>query len=486
MFRITMVLYLLFVHFNLFSQTEKEYLPVLEPTIPQPPTFHVRNIVRNRHISIPDISYARRRYNLAEFLYKNATDWPVRFDTCDFIENGGFFEFSPEKPFTVSEIDFSNSTVQARIAHFTSNLSFRRSRITNVLFDSCKNLQVTLSDSTVVDTLHFVGIKNLQLLFKDHTQSSKSQILVGRSTVKLVDLAFESRNFRPHKYIFEMDTIYDVRVINESRPYKSSRVNDQRIRVLFNDCYLNGSFKLDYVVPDMEIVFTKCTFGPAFTISELYCKKIFFRDCVLRDSKIDIRFSDMVEYPFVEILNTDVTNFYIDWSTNLKIGYDPGYDYTADDIDNEFKNLLNKYEKENRKESYKSVDLQYKKYSQNGWVGFWDDAWWGHGYDRNRVYLWALGLILVFSIINYILWDRIQVIYPLFPLFSGYHPAWERRLHKIFSVILYSAFIFFSLSISLDKLKQKPAWLVLVFLFQYFAGLFTLVFILKAVFNPGW
>ncbi|WP_394772201.1 hypothetical protein [Mucilaginibacter sp.] len=111
-------------------------------------------------------------------------------------------------------------------------------------------------------------------------------------------------------------------------------------------------------------------------------------------------------------------------------------------------------------------------------------AWWDYGSARERVFLCTIFLLLLFTLINFWLFERLNnEVYKLDnfkPDFRGTHFA-RAAIARFYYSFIYTAAVFFKVSVKFEKLKYTSPPLLAWFFFNYLVGFFCIFFIINAI-----
>jgi hypothetical protein len=185
-------------------------------------------------------------------------------------------------------------------------------------------------------------------------------------------------------------------------------------------------------------------------------------------------------------INTDVSK--------LKMQYQNFHLYIPNDILNSektrdivsatYESLLNNFKKNGFTESYRQLDIEYKEWQSKSDITLvLSDWWWKFGYEKWRILLITLLLIIVFSILNYIFFKKLQTVYPIEKLNDNYiyysNSKWIVFLKKYFASLIYTGLIFFRFSIDFKNINFKSFRCVAFLILQYVIGLVCTGFLIN-------
>ena len=103
----------------------------------------------------------------------------------------------------------------------------------------------------------------------------------------------------------------------------------------------------------------------------------------------------------VNLLNTDVSKVLLDYS-NFKLMFpkETGFD----DKVRVYEDLLEQFKARQMDDSYKKLDIEFTQFKyrekRENTANFLQQMWWNYGYDKNRIFIWILRILLFFTVIN--------------------------------------------------------------------------------------
>ena len=129
------------------------------------------------------------------------------------------------------------------------------------------------------------------------------------------------------------------------------------------------------------------------------------------------------------------------------------------------------------------------QYENNWFTGFIRKNWNYYGYDKMKIFLNSLLLVLFFFAINLFLYPK--MVYQAY-LIEQFEKAdklvkrkWrnknQRFLINLFLCLLYTNFIFWGLKLSFEKIKVTNIWLTIWILLQYITGIICLAYIANVI-----
>lgn len=158
--------------------------------------------------------------------------------------------------------------------------------------------------------------------------------------------------------------------------------------------------------------------------------------------------------------------------------------YSRDQISATYEALLNNFQKNGFKDSYRQLALEYKDWqARHDFFTRISGIWWGYGYRKWQLLLWTFGFLLVFSLVNLALYKRIYSTYPIKDFAMDEYDFSPNRVTRFFQQLLisatYTGWIFFKLSIDFDKISiQRLGWLFII-LIEYLIGILCTAYLIN-------
>lgn len=180
------------------------------------------------------------------------------------------------------------------------------------------------------------------------------------------------------------------------------------------------------------------------------------------------------------LFKTDVSKILLDYSF-FKLTFPSSL--TIDERETIYQGLLQSFKEKAYQESYKLLDIEYKRFqSKNGTLGFlwWvPEYWWNFGYNREYVFYWVFWSLLIFTFINFFALNwLLNSVYTV-----GNIPLYYRKYNasRLWYSFVYSAVIFFSFSLKIDKINFKNKFGSLYLMFIYILGLICIAYMANFV-----
>jgi len=160
-----------------------------------------------------------------------------------------------------------------------------------------------------------------------------------------------------------------------------------------------------------------------------------------------------------------------------------------------YKQLLEVLDHVGYRKVSKSIDIEYRGFINKNYNGFFERIgfalnriWWNYGYNKQRIFLISLILILLFSIPIYLKFDyfvdnayKIDTLSKRFKDNRSIENKFTRYSLDYLVALLYTIFIFFNLKLSFEKLSFKSYKGGLYILIIFTIGLFCSAFIINLI-----
>lgn len=356
-----------------------------------------------------------------------------KFDSCVFIHNAVFKESVNFENLTFNLIELSESVFEKYFT-FNENINRNESFIVDVKF----NNGCAFNHSVFEGNTWFTGSTFAQrptfweTKFNDSTYFSHVNLLHG--------IDFQSARF---KYLLGLNSL----VANG--------------KIYFDNVYLPEYIDLSYLISENIVDFN-----------------------FINDSLKNYRFGvNLYKADLSKIILTD--RFYL-WFDN---------DLSIEQRNIVYKQLLFNLSNKGYKTLYKTIDLQYREFENKNYNGvlkrlasYVNKIWWNYGYDKERIFLISIILIIVFSINIFLKLDHyVNVVYKIDSLSKKLksNNQIESKLEKLIAnygvALLYTIFLFFNLKLSLDKISFEKYRYGLFILLIFSIGLICTAFIVNLV-----
>jgi len=103
----------------------------------------------------------------------------------------------------------------------------------------------------------------------------------------------------------------------------------------------------------------------------------------------------------INLLDTDVSKVLLDY-TQFKLMFpkETGFE----DKVKVYEDLLEQFKTREMDESFKKLDIEFTQFKyrerRESTANFLQQIWWNYGYDKNRIFLWIIRILLFFAVIN--------------------------------------------------------------------------------------
>jgi len=247
---------------------------------------------------------------------------------------------------------------------------------------------------------------------------------------------------------------------------------------IFSNCYIDCGINITLLAEKAKVKFYKCKFGPNAFLN-IAADTITFDECMVLHPKMNFKAKGNVlnnGTSNLVIRHTSFENIEFDYLDKVKLHiYPTSKENDELNVEN-FENLLSKFEKEHKKESYKRLHIEYFKFNHGEVRCFLNRIFWYYGFKKIYILGWISGLWLFFFFLNCLLWKCMLQTYPILKAMTKSHHLRERKKmmywpRRIIRVASYTSMIFFSLRIHFDKLNYAQPITVVYFFIQYLAGI---------------
>ena len=191
----------------------------------------------------------------------------------------------------------------------------------------------------------------------------------------------------------------------------------------------------------------------------------------------------------INLINTDVNKLDIEYKY-FKLYFSPLA--TVDQMDGVYQNLLEKFKKEGKMESYEALDIEYHNF-QGGIFNWCSKYWWNYGYSKWLIFIWSAVLIIIFTFINYLRFPLVSRAYSISSIDHLYANDFSKVKSEMelpeanygpgpfMACLLYTFIIFFGIKLDVSKLVFRKRWYALFVMFQFLAGLVSTGFIIHLI-----
>jgi hypothetical protein len=193
----------------------------------------------------------------------------------------------------------------------------------------------------------------------------------------------------------------------------------------------------------------------------------------------------------IRLTNTDISKIRLRYLNVFTL--DPDTSTTYEQQGSVYENLLSKLQQDGFSESYKELDIEFKRFQYSHSHGFFtaflsiaDNWWWNYGYNKERILGWTLGIFLLFLVVTGFKLDHlVNDVYALDFLQERYRlasTANRPRSGKVLYSLMYTATIFFGFTLDTNGLKPPTIWTIYIFV-VYTIGLVCMGFVVNFIFK---
>lgn len=194
------------------------------------------------------------------------------------------------------------------------------------------------------------------------------------------------------------------------------------------------------------------------------------------------------------INNPDPEKLRIDF-TKYKFVHRIGASY--DEISSPYLRYLDYQRGRGELESYRQLDLDYQdfKYFQQHNIflkalGCIQKYWWNFGYSKHYIFYWLFGSLFFLSIVNIRMVYKLNTdVYELENLSTFIRSSGVRHRRSLivhwYVSFMYTAIIFLSLNVKMDRIKFEHKGLLLYFFFIYLFGIVCLAYLANYILKAG-
>ena len=205
-----------------------------------------------------------------------------------------------------------------------------------------------------------------------------------------------------------------------------------------------------------------------------------------RPDRNDPSFEEYIRPHYLFLYNTDISRFKLDYfhfrlllpdstiTPTLGIRHQR---ISKDEKEAMYLSLLNNFKQNGQKESYKRLDIEYQQFrwrnSWRRWFVWVPCIWWNFGYNKEYVFIWIAGSLLLFSLINAgcLRLLNTQVYEAIDPEklkdLTGFRKRWWYSVQ-------YTANIFFRLTLDQSAMRFERLGMTIYFFCIYILGVLCL------------
>lgn len=475
--------------------------------------YHGENVAFLTNVALPYINTLEDNFLCSFFFCRSLNQFAKnRHDTLSFdkkmgIENcvrywtGGINNWDYEKFSTGSAFEFIHGLIVTDLeipedsrfnftnAIFKEPLYIERNNFKEIAFSQCSG-STNLEFNSIGSDIRISG-GNIDELDISGNKFSADTSRIYITFTNINDLSISLNEFKHQKIKFYNDTISSLIYFQNKEVTKNNALQPAKrnfLEIVFEHCYINAPFPERDNADTVNITFIDCNFGSNASFLSIKADTVRFVNCDKLPSTLNLALLPNLTKCMLEVFNTNFEDISFNYPAQVTLLFTQ--DSTKDIAYNTYENLLNKFRKEGKSDSYKRLDIEYRNFkaSSGTWwdmsVNYLDKIWWNHGYAKGNIVGWTLFFLFLFFLSNSLLWTQIQSVYP-FELeateVNRYVYPKMYYVRKYFYILLYTAYIFFSLKVNFDKLSFKSIRLVAFFFAQYLVGLICLFFIANAI-----
>lgn len=408
------------------------------------------------------------------------------------IKGESILSSSPEVPFTISNLSDSQ------------NVSLEFSHISGLWFEDCEtNFRIlgdTLEKGMAFHASRPTKMGSLDIESNSFMGEDANISILGPITFNggiLIDRNSFRRNYDIS--LFD-DTINQVLNIDWDVNLENIiGFNDSTLFELeFSGCYINAPILvLSKFAKRFSISFTDCRFGPNAFLN-VPGDNLEFADCGKLPTTLNLSLSKFTDTCWIAFSSTDFSDLPFTYEPRFHLKFQKNA--SADIYGPVYENLLAKFKKESKSDSYQRLDIEYREYRAiqgtmlDRFLSWWDCTWWNYGYTKGRVFGWTIFFLVIFTGSNFLLWRKMQRLYAIGEDNRIVDRINRRRVfsnlgnrRKFVYSLIYTSYIFFSIKLDFSKLKlsNSSLGLIIFFFFQYLGGLICLYFILNYLLKGG-
>lgn len=251
-------------------------------------------------------------------------------------------------------------------------------------------------------------------------------------------------------------------------------------KATFDNIIIGDSAKLIFqetVLPDTISFYNNPIIGNEIDLSVANFKDISHYD------SINDRYKKG-KWHYINLYKSNVAKFHIDYSHFRLLLTDPetGKLLPSDEAKSMYEALLKNFKDRGQIDSYKLLDIEYQEYLDNSykkWISKLDKWWWNFGYNKEYVFYWVFWSLFIFTVINFFAFNWLQVkVYSV-----GKMPIYQKRYNgaRLWYAFVYTAIVFFSLTLKIDNIKFKNKGGTLYIMFIYTLGLICIAYMANFV-----
>lgn len=394
----------------------------------------------------------------------------------------------------IHDFIWPNNSLFLRGLSITRSAYVGRSQLNNIDIEDCRG-NFGLQDNTINGSVYFLKLKKGSFdIITDTFKQARAEIHVVRSVLE--DISFIRYNSYADMHAdFSYDTLRGVlHIVNGKKSHdvdKKTTPLQHYFGLTFTNCDIDAEINYMDNADTASIIFKNCRFGPNASL-DIRADTVSFVDCQGLPATLNLQLKANNERCWIRLNNTNITNVDFVYSSDHHLLFDSAA--SLDTYASTYENLLAKFRSENKKESYQRLDIEYNNYKAsrgNTWdrlFNWLDSEWWNYGYSKTRVIGWTFAFLGIFFGLNIYMWRHMQKMYPISQeqdYINRYSKPFLYHTQRYTRILLYTAYIFFSIRIDLKKLRITTLPMLIYFFLQFLIGLWCLFFIVNALLKIG-
>lgn len=421
-------------------------------------------------------------------IFRNLKIVGPRSDPEDFRQDWGTLQ-PYKKPFFYKEAvlikNCSSSGLYLDNSAFEKRIEINDNKIPHIQIENSNGLAYMMDNINTV--MIYVADCNPIHIYETGNAFDTSIITYSDFTNSIINgYTNDNNSFKNHEIKFTSDSLSGKIRFGEKVMGPQPSPSGDTLDIEFRNTHINSPLPILRLAKFQRIYFNECTFGPNAEIIDILGDEVHFINCNQLPSTTTLLLTPNTKKLKLELTNSNLGGSRFVMNGDIELLFPDGT--KKDNITNTYESLLNKFKTEGKFESYKELDIQYKKeLAKRGNIfekalSIVNNIWWNYGYSKSRVILWTFTFLILFFVMNVIFWERIQSVYPMNEEnIIKNKLTFLNKIRYYASIFFYTALIFFSLRIDFDRLKFSSTRIVALFLLQYIAGIICLLFITSAI-----
>lgn len=404
--------------------------------------------------------------------------------------------------------DFSSSIFNSNDNYFGFSIFDSIADFSHCVFDSLIDFHsVEFRDEVLFRGANFNHGANFELAFFDDADFSDARFNYSRNKTTNWKLAYSGIDFveaggAAYKEVKNISAINFSSATFNSASFFTTQFNS---KLIFSQATFINPSNFAYASFNSDVDFTSTDFGRKIDFQNATFKKSpDFHRARLPDTLIlvSVKMDDntilnlnTVEKSaskcVIDLRDFPISRLKLRWNNFILFHPFPDKYFDYYEIRDIYSDLLKRFDDLGYSKSYELCDKEFREFryqrDPNYRVGMGiilnsiNKVWWGYGYDLWRIALNTFLIFLIFTFINYHNFEKLNTeAYKIGNLFSSFQ---RTRKYKYLFTLQYTAFIFFGISIKLDKLDFSNRKLSILVQFQFVVGLICLAFIVNYFFG---